>query len=145
MSRIFISGSSTGLGMMAARLLDSQDHEVVLHARSDARASDAHRELPRAKAIVTGDVETIAGAKEVAAKVNALGRFDAVMHNAAVGYREGHRDALFISSVQAHLTRIPPRPPLPVACDGQNCSQIVLTRLSESSVFSRTWLCRLAP
>ena len=91
MSRIFISGSSTGLGMMAAKLLDSQGHEVVLHARSDARASDAHRELPRAKAIVTGDVETIAGAKEVAAKVNALGRFDAVMHNAAVGYREDHR------------------------------------------------------
>jgi NAD(P)-dependent dehydrogenase (short-subunit alcohol dehydrogenase family) len=91
MSRIFISGSSTGLGMTAARLLDSQGHEVVLHARSDARASDAHRELPRAKAIVTGDVETIAGAREVAAKVNALGRFDAVMHNAAVGYREGHR------------------------------------------------------
>jgi NAD(P)-dependent dehydrogenase (short-subunit alcohol dehydrogenase family) len=91
MSRIFISGSSTGLGMMAAKLLDSQGHEVVLHARSDARASDAHRELPRAKAIVTGDVETIAGAREVAAKVNALGRFDAVIHNAAVGYREGHR------------------------------------------------------
>ena len=91
MSRIFISGSSTGLGMMAAKLLDSQGHEVVLHARSDARASDAHQEVPHAKAIVTGDVETIAGAREVAAKVNALGRFDAIMHNAAVGYREGHR------------------------------------------------------
>jgi NAD(P)-dependent dehydrogenase (short-subunit alcohol dehydrogenase family) len=89
MSRIFISGSSTGLGMMAAKLLVSQGHEVVLHARSDARASDAHRELPQAKAVVTGDVETIAGAREVAAKVNALGRFDAVVHNAAVGYREG--------------------------------------------------------
>jgi NAD(P)-dependent dehydrogenase (short-subunit alcohol dehydrogenase family) len=91
MSRIFISGSSTGLGMMAAKLLIAQGHDVVLHARSDARADDARRELPRAQAIVTGDVETIAGAKEVAAKVNALGRFDAVMHNAAVGYREGHR------------------------------------------------------
>ena len=101
MSRIFISGSSTGLGMMAAKLLDSQGHEVVLHARSDARASDAHRELPRAKAIVTGDVETIAGAREVAVKVNALGRFDAVMHNAAVGYRKRHRvtaDGLRIST-----------------------------------------------
>src|SRR6202167_3834169 len=91
MSRIFISGSSAGLGMMAAKLLDSQGHEVVLHARSGARASDAHRELPRAKAIVTGDVETIARAREGAAKVNALRRFDAVMHTAAVGYREGHR------------------------------------------------------
>ena len=38
-----------------------------------------------------GDVETIAGAKDIAAQVNALGRFDAVIHNAAVGYREGQR------------------------------------------------------
>jgi NAD(P)-dependent dehydrogenase (short-subunit alcohol dehydrogenase family) len=91
MSRIFISGSSTGLGMMAAKLLVAQGHELVLHARSEARASDARRDLPQVKAIVTGDVETIAGAKDVAEQVNALGRFDAVMHNAAVGYREGHR------------------------------------------------------
>ncbi len=42
------------------------------------------------KLIVAGDLETIAGAKDVAAHVNALGRFDAVIHNAAVGYREGH-------------------------------------------------------
>jgi hypothetical protein len=33
----------------------------------------------------------ISGAKEVAAQVNALGHFDTVIHNAAVGYREGHR------------------------------------------------------
>ena len=29
------------------------------------------------------------GARNVASLVNALGRFDAVIHNAAVGYREG--------------------------------------------------------
>jgi NAD(P)-dependent dehydrogenase (short-subunit alcohol dehydrogenase family) len=29
--------------------------------------------------------------REVAARVNDLGRFDAVIHNAAVGFREGHR------------------------------------------------------
>ncbi|WP_149539476.1 SDR family NAD(P)-dependent oxidoreductase [Siccirubricoccus phaeus] len=91
MSRIFISGSSTGLGMMAADLLASQGHEIVLHARTAARAETARKELPEAKAIVIGDLETIVGAKNVAAQVNALGRFDAVMHNAAVGYREGHR------------------------------------------------------
>ncbi|PRH89048.1 short-chain dehydrogenase [Labrys okinawensis] len=91
MSRIFISGSSTGLGMMAADLLAAQDHEIVLHARNAARAEAARKELPQAKAVVVGDLETIEGAKNVAAQVNALGRFDAVMHNAAVGYREGHR------------------------------------------------------
>src|ERR1700723_2929077 len=90
MARIFISGSSTGLGLTAGELLVNQGHRVVLHARNAARADDAKRALPTAQAIVTGDLETIAGARGVAAQVNALGRFDGVIHNAAVGYREGH-------------------------------------------------------
>lgn len=91
MSRIFISGSSTGLGLMAAELLTHQGHTVVLHARNPARAQEASRLLPQAEAVVVGDLDTITGTKHVAAQVNALGRFDAVIHNAAVGYREGHR------------------------------------------------------
>jgi len=90
-SRIFISGSSTGLGLMAGELLSSQGHTIVLHARNSARAEDARRALPKVEAVVIGDVATIAGARDVAVQVNALGRFDAVIHNAAVGYREGHR------------------------------------------------------
>jgi NAD(P)-dependent dehydrogenase (short-subunit alcohol dehydrogenase family) len=88
MSRVFISGSSTGLGLMAGALLVNQGHQVVLHARNAARAADAKRALPAAEAIVVGDLDTIAGATEVAALVNQLGGFDAVIHNAAVGYRE---------------------------------------------------------
>jgi NAD(P)-dependent dehydrogenase (short-subunit alcohol dehydrogenase family) len=91
MSRIFIFGSSTGLGLMAADLLVSQGHRIVLHARSTERAEDARRELPQTEAVVIGDVETISEAKDVAAQVNALGHFDAVIQNAAVGFREGHR------------------------------------------------------
>jgi len=91
MSRIFISGSSTGLGLMTAELLSSQGHNVVIHARNANGAEDAARALPEAEAVVIGDLETIAGTTSVAAQVNALGRFDAVIHNAAVGYREGPR------------------------------------------------------
>jgi NAD(P)-dependent dehydrogenase (short-subunit alcohol dehydrogenase family) len=91
MSRIFISGSSTGLGLAAGELLIHKGHQVVLHARNAARADDTKRALPQAEAVVTGDLETIAGAKDVATQVNALARFDAVIHNAAVGYREDHR------------------------------------------------------
>ena len=90
MSRIFISGSSTGLGLMAGELLVQQGHQVVLHARNAARAEDARLALPRAQAVVEGDLDTIAGAMAVAQRVNELGRFDAVIHNAAVGYRERH-------------------------------------------------------
>lgn len=91
MSRIFITGSSAGLGLMAGQLLAEQGHQVVLHARNAERAEETRRALPAAEAIVEGDLETIAGAKDVARQVNALGRFDAVIHNAAVGYRESHR------------------------------------------------------
>ena len=91
MSRIFVSGSATGLGLMAGELLASQGHQVVLHARNANRAEDARRALPQAEAVVVGDIETIAGAKDVAAQVNSPGHFGAVIHNAAVGYREGHR------------------------------------------------------
>jgi NAD(P)-dependent dehydrogenase (short-subunit alcohol dehydrogenase family) len=90
MARVFISGSSTGLGLMAGRLLIEQGHRVVLHARNGKRANDARRALPRTEEVVIGDLETIAGAKDVAAQVTGLGRFDAVIHNAAVGYREPH-------------------------------------------------------
>jgi NAD(P)-dependent dehydrogenase (short-subunit alcohol dehydrogenase family) len=89
MSGIFISGSTTGLGLMAGELLASQSHRVVLHARNADRAEDARRALP--EAVLVGDVETIAGAKDIASQANALGRFDAMIHNAAVGYQEGHR------------------------------------------------------
>jgi NAD(P)-dependent dehydrogenase (short-subunit alcohol dehydrogenase family) len=87
MARVFISGSSTGLGLMAAKLLVETGHEVVLHARNSARADAARAALPQAEAVVAGDVSSIAGARGVADAVNRLGRFDAVIHNVGVGYR----------------------------------------------------------
>ncbi|HSV00837.1 MAG TPA: SDR family NAD(P)-dependent oxidoreductase [Roseiarcus sp.] len=91
MARVFITGSSDGLGLMAGQLLADQGHTVVLHARNGARAADAENAAPNAEAVVVGDLASIAATKELAVQVNALGRFDAVIHNAAVGYREGHR------------------------------------------------------
>ena len=91
MARVFISGSSDGLGLMAGKLLVEKGHRVTLHARNETRAADAKRALPAAEAVVVGDLETIAGAEDVARQANALGRFDAVIHNAAVGYQESHR------------------------------------------------------
>ena len=41
MARVFITGSSDGLGLMAARLLIGQGHEVVLHGRNEGRSRDA--------------------------------------------------------------------------------------------------------
>jgi NAD(P)-dependent dehydrogenase (short-subunit alcohol dehydrogenase family) len=91
MSRVFISGSSTGLGLMAGKLLIEQGHKVVLHARSQARADETSDALPESESIVIGDLSSIAAARRVAEQVNRLGRFDAVIHNAGVGYREQRR------------------------------------------------------
>jgi NAD(P)-dependent dehydrogenase (short-subunit alcohol dehydrogenase family) len=91
MSRVFITGSTDGLGLMGARLLIEQGHQVVLHARSAARAADARRSLSAAEAVVTGDLSSIAQTREVAEQMNHLGHFDAVIHNAGVGYREPRR------------------------------------------------------
>jgi NAD(P)-dependent dehydrogenase (short-subunit alcohol dehydrogenase family) len=91
MSRIFITGSSEGLGLMAGQLLVEQGHQVVLHARNPTRADDTRRALPQTKAIVVGDLSTIAGAREIAEQVNRIGHFDAVIHNIGVGYREPRR------------------------------------------------------
>jgi NAD(P)-dependent dehydrogenase (short-subunit alcohol dehydrogenase family) len=91
MARIFITGSSEGLGLMAGRLLAGQGHRVVLHARNADRAKVALAALSAAEAVVEGDVSTIAGAKAVAARADALGAFDAVIHNVGIGYREPKR------------------------------------------------------
>ena len=89
MARVFITGSSDGLGLMAARLLIEQGHEVVLHGRSEGRSRDALAAAAGAGGVVSGDLSTIAGVRRVADEVNELGRFDAVIHNAGIGYREG--------------------------------------------------------
>ena len=91
MSRIFITGSSDGLGFMTAELLLEQGHSVVLHARNLQRAEETHHRLPKAEAVVTGDLSSLQQMHSVADQVNALGTFDAIIHNAAVGYREPRR------------------------------------------------------
>jgi NAD(P)-dependent dehydrogenase (short-subunit alcohol dehydrogenase family) len=93
MARVFITGSSDGLGRMAAQLLIEQGHKVVLHARSQERAQQAMAAVPGADTAVVGDLSSIAQTCGVAEQVNQLGPFDAVIHNAAVGYREPHRVA----------------------------------------------------
>ena len=88
MARVFITGSSDGLGRNAAKLLVEQGHAVVLHARDEARARDAMAAVPSAEQVLVGDFASLAQVRRLAEDANALGTFDAVIHNAAVGYRE---------------------------------------------------------
>jgi NAD(P)-dependent dehydrogenase (short-subunit alcohol dehydrogenase family) len=91
MARVFITGSSDGLGRMAAQLLLEQGHSAVLHARNEARGEEALAAVPGAETVVIGDLSSIKQSCSVAEQVNRLSRFDAVIHNAAVGYQEPKR------------------------------------------------------
>jgi NAD(P)-dependent dehydrogenase (short-subunit alcohol dehydrogenase family) len=91
MARIFITGSSDGLGLAAAQLLVEQGHSVVLHARSKQRAEETQNKLPAAESVVFGDLTSIAETRHLAHQVNRLGTFDGIIHNAGIGYREPRR------------------------------------------------------
>src|SRR5277367_4228015 len=93
MARVFSTGSSDGLGRMAAQLLIEQGHGVVLHARNQQRAHEALAAVPGASTVLIGDLTSIAQTRSVAEQANAFGTFDAVIHNAGIGYRESHRVA----------------------------------------------------
>jgi NAD(P)-dependent dehydrogenase (short-subunit alcohol dehydrogenase family) len=110
MSRIFITGSADGLGRAAAQELIAGGHEVVVHARSDERARRLNESLAGAAAIVIGDLASAAETRAVADQVNAIGRMDAVIHNAGIYIEstrgetpEGHATVLAVNTLAPYL------------------------------------------
>jgi NAD(P)-dependent dehydrogenase (short-subunit alcohol dehydrogenase family) len=61
------------------------------HSAHVGQEVEAHYRAPGVQGAVTGDLFTIAGARIVADQANNLGRFDAVIHDAGIGYRETRR------------------------------------------------------
>src|ERR1041384_3335307 len=82
MSRIFITGSTDGLGRAAARALIDEGHQVVLHARSQDRISALGDLARRSAGGMIGDLSSGVETRRLADQVNAIGRMDAVIHNA---------------------------------------------------------------
>lgn len=90
MARIFITGSTDGLGRAAAQTLLDEGHDVVLHARSEQRATAIALLAQRGARVVIGDLSDGGQTRALADQVNRLGRMDAVIHNAGV-YLESTR------------------------------------------------------
>jgi NAD(P)-dependent dehydrogenase (short-subunit alcohol dehydrogenase family) len=90
MARVLITGSTDGLGLLAARRLLDEGHEVVLHARNPARVDSLAELAPRAAGVVVGDLGSGDETRRLADQANAIGHTDAIIHNAAV-YAEPHR------------------------------------------------------
>ena len=102
MARIFITGSADGLGQLAAKALIAQGHEVVLHARNKKRGQEALDKVPGAESVVTADLGSIDETKQLASKVNALGKFDAVIHNAGV-YRASGEEIFNVNTLAPYI------------------------------------------
>jgi NAD(P)-dependent dehydrogenase (short-subunit alcohol dehydrogenase family) len=110
LARIFITGSADGLGLGAARTLLGQGHDVILHARSAARAAAVDDLAGTALGIVVGDLSSASETRSVADQVNAFGRMDAVIHNAGVylprergATPEGHAVTLAVNVLAPYL------------------------------------------
>ncbi|MBY5337330.1 SDR family NAD(P)-dependent oxidoreductase [Rhizobium leguminosarum] len=110
MSRIFITGSTDGLGLAAARTLMKEGHEVVLHARSSGRGSDISEISAAALGIVIGDLGSAVETRSIALQVNTIGRMDAVIHNAGIYLErsrgetpEGHAKTLAVNVLAPYL------------------------------------------
>ncbi|UFH60488.1 SDR family NAD(P)-dependent oxidoreductase [Sulfurovum mangrovi] len=99
MAKIFITGSSDGLGLLAAKMLMEQGHEVILHARNTERAKDAKMLLPEAKCVLIADLSDMEETKQLAEELNALGPCDAIIHNA--GVYQADRPTIFAVNVLA--------------------------------------------
>lgn len=117
MSRVFVTGSTDGLGRAAARALIEEGHQVVLHARSRARAEAVADLTPRAAGVVIGDLGSAVETRSVADQVNGIGRMDAVIHNAGVYLQsrgpaaDGHARTLAINTLAPYaLTALINRP-----------------------------------
>lgn len=92
--KVFITGSSDGIGKLAALKLLEQGHHVVFHARNPQRAKQLQSQVPNAERILIADLSSIEETKRLADEVNTLGKFDTIIHNAGV-YTGSTKETIF--------------------------------------------------
>src|SRR5215471_2804704 len=110
MARVFLTGSTDGLGRAAAMALLAEGHYVVVHARNPSRAESVSDLEDRGAGLVVGDLASAEETHRVAAQVNAVGPMDAVIHNAGiyvdpqrVATPEGHARTLAVNVLAPYV------------------------------------------
>ena len=94
--KIFITGSTTGLGLYAGEKLLNQGHEVVFHARNQSS-----KKLDECQ-YVYGDLKNLSEVKQMAQDLNKLGVFDTVIHNAGI-YEGSPEELLTVNALAPYL------------------------------------------
>jgi NAD(P)-dependent dehydrogenase (short-subunit alcohol dehydrogenase family) len=118
MARIFITGSTDGLGLAAARSLIADGHQVLLHARTAERRATIDEVADQAAGVLVGDLSRGEDVRGIAEQANAIGRMDAVIHNAGIYHApargqtpEGHAVTIAVNLLAPYmLTALMERP-----------------------------------
>ncbi|MFJ5000091.1 SDR family NAD(P)-dependent oxidoreductase [Microbacterium sp. NPDC088619] len=84
MSRILITGSADGLGRLTAETLQSQGHDVIVHARNAERAAHLRPLTDHGAGLVVGDFADRDAVRRIASELLEQAPLDAVVHNAGV-------------------------------------------------------------
>ncbi|WP_433794844.1 SDR family NAD(P)-dependent oxidoreductase [Actinoplanes sp. CA-252034] len=100
--RILITGSTAGVGQLAAAYFLRRGHTVVAHARNAQREADIRRDLPALEAVVVGDLLNLQQTRALTEQINALGTFDVIIHNAGE-YGLPNQDILNANSLSPYL------------------------------------------
>ncbi len=83
--RIFITGSTDGIGLMAANELTQKGHEVILHGRSDAKIEKAKQEIGSNLDGFAADLGDFSQVRAMAQAIQAkYDRLDVLINNAGV-------------------------------------------------------------
>lgn len=102
MAKIFITGSSDGLGLLAARSLIQKGHNVVLHARTETRKNETAKTISGYEEILVADLSSAEETKILASNVNNFGKFDAIIHNAGV-YNSTPKEILHVNVLAPYI------------------------------------------
>ncbi|ROR64719.1 SDR family NAD(P)-dependent oxidoreductase [Agrococcus jenensis] len=84
MDRILVTGSIDGVGRATAEALLEAGHGVVVHARTTSRLDAIQHLVDRGAEAIVGDLSRLDDVHDMVVQANALGPFDAVIHNAGV-------------------------------------------------------------
>lgn len=88
--KVFITGSTTGLGLLTGEKLLAEGHEVLFHARNQQSKINPHFSY------VYGDLQDLNFVKKLASELNERGSFDTVIHNAGI-YEASAKDLLTVN------------------------------------------------
>ncbi len=88
MTTICLTGSTDGIGLVAARTLLEQGHRVLVHARSEERGRPVVDGLTGDVDLVVGDLSSLTAVRALAERLRAE-PLDVLAHNAGVWVRGG--------------------------------------------------------